>query len=796
MSAEPAVSGPPSQWLRRQREAAGLTQEELAERCGLSVRAIRDLERGIRRPHPRSIRLLTGALGLPKTAGDELIVRYRAGHGQAVAPDSLPGPAVLPRELPAAVANFAGRAAELARLDGWLEQTSGYGAGPAVVISAIGGMAGVGKTTLALRWAHQVAGRFPDGQLYVNLRGYESSGPPADAGAVVRRFLDALGVARERIPADSDGQAGLYRSLLAGKRMLIVADNARDAAQVRPLLPGTPGSLVLVTSRGQLSGLAAADGARVLQLDVLSGPEAAELLGARLGASRVAAEPAAVAELIRLCGQLPLALAITAARAAASAGPLAAVAAELAGQGERLDALGLGDATTDVRAVFSWSCRQLSTGAARMFRLLGLHPGPDIGAPAAASLAAVPPRAARAALRELAEASLITERVPGRYALHDLLRVYAAEQAEAGETAAERRSAVGRMLDHYLHTAERAARATDPDPDIPACGAPRAGVTPEVIAAPEDALAWLRAEHKVLLAAIGQAARSGFDTHAQQLPWILVGFLDRGGHWPDLAHAQQLALDATGRLGDRRGQARAHHGLGRARARLGQDDLALAHLGQAVELSRRLGDQVAQARAHISLSVLHESRGQLDEALSSSLRALDLAQAAGHPVLRAHACNNVGYDYAVLGDLQQALSYCRRALAEHEHIDSPTLAASAWDSLGYVQHRLGDYRQATGSYRRALGLYGPDNRYQRAQTLSSLGDTCRAAGEAGAARDAWRQALATLDDLAHPAAGQVRGKLVDLARGQLASLPAGPDVAKERTALDELGDVGRDHVLP
>src|ERR1035438_2515234 len=776
----PGGAGAPGLWLRRQREAARVTQEELAERAGLSVRAISDLERGTRRPHPRSVRLVVGALGLPETAAGELIARYRAsqdggsglvrrlGPGDSVgsrlaSPDAgwgQAGSGPAPRQLPTAVAQFAGRTAELATLDRWLEQPAGDRAGGGVVISAIGGMAGVGKTALALRWAHQVAGRFPDGQLYVNLQGYGPSGQPVAAAEVVRRFLGALGVAPEHIPADSDEQVGLYRSLLASRRMLIVADNARDAAQVRPLLPGAPGCLVLVTTRSPLTGLAAADGACVLTLDVPTETEAAELLSARIGADRAAAEPEAVADLVRLCARLPLALAIVAARAAASGWPLAALAAELADARGRLGALTVNDAAADVQAVFSWSYSQLSAEAARTFRLLGIHPGPDISGRAAASLAGLPPRQARTALRELAGVCLITERAPGRHALHDLLRAYAADQARACETSVERRAAARRMLDYYLHTAATAAQALDPAQDILPLGPPQHGVTPERIADGPQAQAWFGAEHKVLLAVIGQAVAAGFSEHARQLPWTLVTFLDRGGHWHDLVISHLTALACAERLGDLAGQARTHRNLGRAQLQLGQTGQARAHLTQAADLSRSLGDRAAEARAHLSLSVVFERELQFPESLASSLCALDLSKTAGDPALQAKACNNVGYDHAMLGDPRRGLAYCRRALELHRQAGDPSLEASTWDSLGYIYRHLDDYGQAATSYQRAISLFREAGaRYQTAQPLSHLGDAHPAAGDNHAARETWQQALDILDELAHPEAMPVRNKL-------------------------------------
>jgi DNA-binding SARP family transcriptional activator len=309
-----------------------------------------------------------------------------------------PGGSV-PRQLPPVTPYFAGRSAELGALTAMADQGTQAGA---VVTIAIDGTAGVGKTTLAVQWAHQMAGRFPDGQLYVNLRGYGPSGMPMDPAEAIRLLLEDLGIAPERIPVDLDERTGLYRRLLAGQRAVIVLDNAHDPGQVRPLLPGNPGCLAVVTSRRQLTGLSVADGAYLLSLDLFSEQDARELLQRRLGAGRISAETEAAGEVIRLCGYLPLSLSIAAARAAARpAQPLAAQAAKLRNAQTRLDGLSTGDATTDPRAVFSWSYQQVSATAAQLFRLIGLHPGPDFTAAAAASLAGIPLNQARQALAEL-----------------------------------------------------------------------------------------------------------------------------------------------------------------------------------------------------------------------------------------------------------------------------------------------------------------------------------------------------------------------------------------------------------
>ena len=341
---------------------------------------------------------------------------------------------------------------------------------------------------------------FPDGQLYADLRGFSPSGDPDPPARVVRRFLDALGVAPQAVPADADAQAPLYRSVLAGKRMLVVLDNARDAAQVRPLLPGSAGCLVVITSRSQLAGLAAVEGAQLLPLGLLTEQEARELLAGRLGAGRVEAEPEAVNELIRLCARLPLALAITAARAAARPEhPLAALAEELHAADGPLDALDAGDPAASVRSVFSWSYRQLSPAAAQLFRLLGIHPGPDISVSAAASLAGIETAHARWLLAELTRAHLIAGSAHGCYAFHDLLRAYAAEQAHALDSDAARREALGRALDHYLHTADAAAGLVNPSRASLSIAPPEPCVMSEQLAGQRQALAWFEAEHRLVL---------------------------------------------------------------------------------------------------------------------------------------------------------------------------------------------------------------------------------------------------------------------------------------------------------
>ena len=662
-----------------------------------------------------------------------------------------------PRQLPPTTRYFAGRAGELQALTSLLDQlTTTAGA---VVISAIGGAAGVGKTALALHWAHEVAGHFPHGQLYADLCGFGPSRAPVTPAEAVRGFLTALGVRGEAIPASPQAQFGLYRSLLADRSVLVILDNARDAEQVRPLMPSGPRCLTVVTSRDQLTGLVASDGANVLTLDVFSDAESAELLACRLGAGRLAREPAAVTELIRLCAGLPLALSIAAAHAAASPRlPLAFVAADL--RQARLDALATGDVATDVRAVFSWSYRNLSQPGARMFRLLGTHPGPDITVSAAASLAGVPLAPAHRALAELAGAHLLAQHRPGRLTCHDLLRVYAAEQAEASEDSAQRRAAVHRILDHYLYTARAADRLLDPLREQIALPPPAAGVTTEKIASYGQALAWFRAERRVLRGAAALAARSGLGRHAWQLAWAQATYFKRHGDWHDWVAVQRTAVAAASQSGEVAGQAHAFFDLGRAALRLGTYPDALAHLRRALGLFASLGDRVGQARSHIELGRTFRALGRVGTAIDHASLALTLAEGGGHQVVRAGALNNIGYYHAHLGDYEQALARCQQALALFCELGCRSGEAQTLDSVGYVYHLLGQHYKAVGCFRRALTLLRElDSRSDQATLLTHLGDALGTAGDARLARAAWQQALGLLDELDHPDAAAVRAKL-------------------------------------
>jgi DNA-binding SARP family transcriptional activator len=690
-------------------------------------------------------------------------------------------PRVIPRQLPAGVRYFAGRDAELKFLDELLDDSARPGT---VVVTAVGGMAGVGKTALVVHWAQKIAGRFPGGQLYVNLRGYDPAGAPVGAEVVTGWFLAALGVPASAIPADAQARAALYLTVLADRRVLIVLDNARDAAQVRPLLAGGPGSQVIVTSRSSLAGLAATEGARLIRLGLPQEDEADALLSARLGPDRLAAEPEAVESLVHACGRLPLALAIAAARAAESPDlPLSALAAALASEPSRLDVLDISDEAASVRAVFSWSLRYLSDPAAQMFALLGVHCGPDISLLAAASLAGIPAIEARTALTELVSASLARKHQPGRYILHDLLRAYAAERAANVCTEPQTRAAVGRSIDHYLHTmAGRPSFWTAGFAISPS----RPGVVPEALADHAHLLAWLRAEHHVLRHVIEQAADSGFETEAWQIFYFFGFSAYWQGKWSDWAAAGQTALAAAAELSSSAGLGWTRFNLGNLHTVLGAEDEALAQVHQALKHFQEAGDLLGEAlvRQGISDTLINTERRdrtlrsgkyhhatavsppelqhRTREGLRHAEQALALYEGLGCKDRQAETLACIGHYHACLGNFELALDACQRALELSREIGNPECQADAWDVLGYTHWLAGDSRLAIKCYQEALKVLpgvGPRSVLPRANLLTELGDTYEATGDSHAARQAWRDALHIFEDLRHPDADFVRARL-------------------------------------
>ncbi|MEU6074697.1 BTAD domain-containing putative transcriptional regulator [Micromonospora sp. NPDC047074] len=723
--------------------------------------------------YQRVRRLLVGELGIEP--GQELAELHRAileadpRLAPVTMPTAIPGPESarpvtptptrpVPAQLPASPPAFTGRTAELDELCGLLDAAARAGTAMVAVVS---GTAGVGKTALAVHFARLVVDRFPDGQLHVDLRGFHPTGPPLDPGEAVRGFLAAFGVPAQQLPEGLAAQSAMLRTLLAERRVLLVLDNARDSEHVRPLLPGGPGCLTLITSRSRLSGLVATEGAHPVSLGPLPLGDAHRMLVRRLGAARLTAEPAAVTTIAARSAGLPLALAIVASRMVGHPHfPLRAIAEELELAHGSLEGFTGVDAETDVRSVFSWSYRALSGPAARLFRLLSMHPGPDLGAVAAASLAGVPPSRVRPLLAELAHAHMVTEHTPGRYAMHDLLRAYAVERTDIEDDGAERLAVTHRMFDHYLGGAHLADLRLHPHRDPIRLPAAVPGVTVAVVGDREAALAWFSQEHPVLLNLLRRAGSDGHDVHAWQLGWAMTTYLDRRGHWHDQAIVQQLALEAARRVRDRDGQARAHRNISIAHLRRGRHGEASDHLWHAVRLYRGLGDQVGQARTLLNLGTVAEHRGQPRLALRYAEQSLRLFRAAGHPSGQANALNNAGWYHLQLGDHELAPHHCQRALALHQEAGDRYWQAHTWDSLGCAHHHLGRYPEATECYRQALSLWREvGERYYESATLTHLGDTHLAEGERSAARGVWREALDIVVEL-----GQDAGRILDRIR--------------------------------
>ncbi len=652
---------------------------------------------------------------------------------------------VPPAQLPAEVAGFTGRVADLA----WLDRLVSEDAPSAVVISAIDGMAGVGKTALAVHWAHRVVQRFADGQLYVNLQGWAAGQPlrPIDALA---GFLRAVGVAAEQVPVQTSEAAAMFRSRLAGRRVLVVLDNARDAEQVRPLLPGAAGSAVVVTSRDRLSGLVAREGASRLSLDVLAADEARALLVRLLGAERVAGEPAAVDDLARVCAYLPLALRIAAAQLLDQ--PQRGIGdylGELCGV-DRLGVLELaGDEQAAVRAAFDLSYAQLDGPARRLFRLLGLVPGPDIGVPTVAALAGDGTGQVRRLLDRLTAAHLLNQPTAGRYAFHDLLRLYAAQQATAEDSATDRQAALHRVYEHYLASAHAAAELFYPHilrlpaPEGPP-GPARAGFADDV-----QALAWLETERPNLIAAITHTAEHGPREVAWRLADALRGYLTLRVHAVDWLTAARAAQGAANADGDPLAQAAAELNLGGYQWFQARYRQAIDHQVRTLELARKADWRAGQATAFINLGGLHGMLGELDQATAYLAEGVALARRTGNVASQAVGLTNLGLMWCERGDLDKAIDHHRQAMVLHRH-GSRSARAAALDLLSVAYYLQGRLEQAQDHLARALALNREIGaRSGEASTLAGLALTHAERGHFDQALDLVRTALAHARDTGH-----------------------------------------------
>jgi tetratricopeptide (TPR) repeat protein/transcriptional regulator with XRE-family HTH domain len=729
--------------LRQLRGEARLTQEELAEAAGLSPRSVSDLERGINRTaHKDTARLLAGALGLPGPAHALFVA---AARGRAPAAEVLAArdsaaagaaAAAATRTLPRDIASFTGRGPELARLTGAV--TGAAGGGGVVGIYAIGGMAGIGKTTLAVHAAHRLAPRFPDGQFFLPLHAHTPGQPPVDPADALASLLLTAGVGAQQIPPGLETRAGRWRDWVAGKKVLLLLDDAAGHEQVTPLLPGTAGSLVLVTSRRHLTAL---EDARAISLDTLPPDEAVALL------ARLAARPGlgpgdpAVGEITRLCGYLPLAVGMLARQLHHHpAWTPAGLAGDLAAARNRLELMSAENLS--VAAAFDLSYQDLTTSQQRLFRRLGLHPGTDIDAYAAAALDDSDPGAARRHLQALYDQHLITEPARGRYRLHDLIREHARTLA-AADPAAEADAALGRLLDYYLHTARAAdrhlaRRLPAGVPAVPVIGPAHA---PDLLAR-EDAVTWMDNERLNLHAAADYAATHDRPGHASTIPAAMHGYLRGHGHWDQALALHQAALLAARRAGDRLAEAGARNCLGDMQYLVGDYPAATASLTRALELYRGLGDRLGEASALNQLSVVQYQTDDYPAATASLTRALELYRDVGDRLGEASALNQLGVVQHLTGDYPAATAGLTRALELYRGLGDRLGEADALNHLGVVQHLTGDYPAATANHEQAMDIFrGLGDRRGQASALGNLGIVQQATGDYPAAAASTEQAM-------------------------------------------------------
>jgi tetratricopeptide (TPR) repeat protein/transcriptional regulator with XRE-family HTH domain len=714
--------------LRGLRTGAGLTQEKLAEAAGLSPRTVSDLERGLATtPHKDTVRLLADALQLGGSARVEF---EAAARGHTVAGRARGrGVAAATRTLPRDIASFTGRRNELAEL-----AEAAAGAAGVVSIHAIGGMAGIGKTAFAVHAAHQLASRFPAGQIFLPLHAHTPGRQPVDPADALASLLLTIGIPAGQIPADLQARTGLWRDRLAGGQLLLVLDDAADSEQIRPLLPGVGGSLVLVTSRRRLTAL---EDAQTISLDALPPSEAAGLLvrlAVRPGLS--SADPG-VGEIIRLCGCLPLAIGMAARQLYHHpAWTLAGLAAELAAATGRLELLATENLS--VAAAFDLSYADLTENQQRLFRRLGLHPGADIDRYAAAALDGTGLPAARRGLEALYEQYLLTEPAPGRYRMHDLIREHARTLASRLDSLDDRQQATGRLLDYYQHAAARAdALLTRHARSAAASPAGTAPAAVPVLASREQALAWARAERTSLLACVDQATAAGQHEQVIALTAGLAGLLRSDGPWDEAITRHATAVQAARQIGDRPGQALALTNLGDVRQLTGDCPAAIQDLTEALGICRDLGDRPGQALALTSLGNTRRPTGDFPGAVRDLTEALGICQDLGHRPGQAVALALRGHVLLVTGDYPRAARDLQEALGTFRDIGDRRGQAEALYLLGVDEWLTGNYPGAARDLQEALDIARDlGDRLIQVNALTWLGAVRALTGDyRGAARD-------------------------------------------------------------
>ncbi|MEU4690436.1 BTAD domain-containing putative transcriptional regulator [Actinoplanes sp. NPDC023714] len=684
--------------------------------------------------------------------GPELVtLQQQALRGNALDADGLPAVRIsrpVPVELPTDLPTFTGRENQIARITEVLRDRPGRTR--AAQVAVITGLGGVGKTTLAVHCAHRLADAFPDGQLFVSMRGFDPSAEATPTADVLRRFLGALGVPDPDMPADFDARVALYRSLIAGRRILVVIDNVRDSAHVRPLLPTTPGSAAIITSRNPLTGLVVHEGALAVPLSLLSEAEATSFLSRRLGPARIAGDAEAAQQVIALCGGLPLALALFAARAAAHPQfKLRHLAEELvAPRGRLLDRFSGMDHRHDLRAVFSWSYDLLGSTAARLFRLLALHPGPVFTATVAVSLLGEGRRHIGPLLGELSRANLVTEVEPGRFHIHDLVRAYSEELLAERESPAARQAAEARLDHHHRHSLLRAAVTLNPFRSPEAIGAtavpPR--VEPEEFDGYDQAWAWLQRERPVLIAMAERAVARGDDPAVVQYAWGLANFLQRGSDWPALERLHRLALPAAERHGSVPLLARVHYGAGVLYSNRGLDvpHESHRHFARAARLFEAIGDTHNHILTLLWLAKLDRDQGRPDAMtglLRRAVRLYDDLVARDGP--GGAPADLAGSALADLGEHRMAVHHCLQGVAWLRELGDRHREANTWRTIGQAYAAMRDWPQAVAADERAVLLYlQVGDGFMAARTLDEMARQYAAGGRGLLAASAGQRAVA------------------------------------------------------
>jgi DNA-binding SARP family transcriptional activator/predicted negative regulator of RcsB-dependent stress response len=722
----------------RQSDALALyrrSQELLAEELGVDPGpGLQDLQARILRADPR---LLAGVGG-----NDLKVEKPAASGGRRSAP--------VPAQLPADLRGFSGRTDELAAADALLEAGS-------VVIT---GMAGVGKTAFAVHWAHRMADRYADGQLYLNLRGFDANRAPLTAEEALGAVFDSLGVRPEQVPADPDRQAAYLRSLVAGRRLLFVFDNVRDIEQIRPVLPGGD-NFVIVTSRHQLRALTVIEGAALIELDVLPADEAVGLLARRIGSGQRAEDRAAMEAIVEWCGRLPLAIAVIAARVAVTSHrDLVEILTQLRAEGSPFEALTEADAVVDVRSVFSWSLKALTPKAADLFRLLALTRSLTWDEQAAASLSALPVTDVRRLLAELLSANLVAAYGPGSYTFHDLTRLYAAELAAALPTD-ERLAAIRRLLDHYVISGQNAEAQLNPTRRAVEPLTPGPGAVVREFVRHDDAWAWFAGHREALLTAQSLALEAGLDEYVWRVSWLMQTYLSRIGHWRQALTLEKTALAALERLDEPQLLARTLNSVGRLHSEIGEHDAALEHLTRAVDMFlTEADDPEGAASTSINLGGALADLGRNEEAIRHHERVLELTATE---TLCAKALNGIARVHLQLGKCRQSLELSEASLRLAVAAEDQYAQGNAWVIVGRAHQALGQHLEAVRAFRRSDHLFEAiADDVNRGDSLWRLGDALMAAGHRDSAREAWTVSVEVLERVDPSSADPVRERLARL----------------------------------